>query len=338
MTDTTVVNDSNPIKRSPIPGLDGEKFTSCGEEVSTEVPTLPGGKVIGKFNPDFRVEVIRDQSFDTVHKLASGRVAGLQFKGVASQEWCDEVTRRFVDHPETHRESVVPLIYTLGKHLYACGSGTAIQCYFDGLDDTNRVMKSILPNKQDLLIEFLRTMAKENGMEFEFLEANGKRVEHGTLRLWGRKDDPKSESVASAEHSPLRYFANPHEDLKETNSDHPMLHQIQDCDNIYGVILCIQAHPGQEPRTILWDRELTLAEMRDPQNKFKSGSYGFATELLEDSSVCAIRLQPGDLGIIPAHKVHAVVGHDKAERCTLSGFIHFVKDDTGRPTKIVYRT
>jgi|GEM_PF-1927953 len=317
----------------------GKDLEPVRSESPTESPLLPGGEIVGKLDPDFNVEIIQDRSFDSIHKLAAGRVAGLQFKNVASIDWCQEVATRFIEHPETHRESVIPAIFTLGKHLYACGSGETIQCYFNEMEDTNRVMKTIFPNQEDLLISFLKELATSNGLGFEFLEAEGKSVQHGTLRLWGRKEsaDKQSDATSESENS-LRFFANPHEDLKETNSDHPMLQQIQGCDNIYGVILCISAVPGHEPRTVLWDKELNLSEIRDPKNKISGGSYGFTTALLEDSKVCAIKLLPGDLGIIPAHKVHAVVGYDNAERCTLSGFIHFIKDSDGRPTKIVYRT
>jgi len=270
------------IETSETPALKMQSFLATGRELSQEQPILPKGQVVGRIDPTFAAEVIRDRSFDGIHALVSGRVAALQFKNIASKDWCDALTRSFIAHPEIHRESVTPAIYTLGKHLYACGSGTTIKCYFEQLPDTNRIMKSILPNQEDRLITFLKEMAEANGLDFEYLQAGGNQVEHGTLRLWGRKNGATNNGTTASSGSSLTFFANPHEDLKETSSDHPMLKQINNCDNIYGVILCIQAVPGKEPRTVLWDKELDLSTIRDSRNRFESGSYGFSTKLLED--------------------------------------------------------
>ncbi|MFN4894448.1 MAG: hypothetical protein ACK5GN_10030 [Pseudomonadota bacterium] len=328
-------NDTQPTAISKL----ADAYLTSGEpEASCEIPVLPGNKIVGIQDENFQVEVIRNRSLDAVHSLVSGRVPGLHYKGIASDQWCEDVAQRFIDHPETHKEKVVPAIYTIGKHLYACGTGTTVQCYFDELDKTSRVMKDILPDQHDPLISFLKEIAEHNGLEFEYLQADGKQVQHGTLRLWGRSEQEVGGTDDVFGDSTLKFFANPHEDLKETKSSHPMLSQIQECDNIYGVILCIKAVPGKEPRTILWDKELTFDQITNPDYRTTSGSYGFKTEILADSRVCALRLEPGDLGIIPGHKVHAVVGCESAERCTLSGFIHFIKDEGGIPTKMIFRT
>lgn len=239
-----------------------------------------------------------------------------------------------MSHPDVNREKVSPPIFTLGKHLYACGSGEAVECYFSELGQTNKIMEGIFPAGRDLMMSFVERIALENGLELEFLSYAGGQVEHGTLRLWGSSSE-KDENIIQPD---LKYFALPHEDLKETNSSHPMLSQIRDCDNIHAIILCLQAVDGREPRTVLWNKELTLDQIRDQDNKSEEGSYGYSTKVLRDSAVAAIRLTPGDIGILPAHKIHSVVGYDGASRCTLSGFMHFIKDDDGRPVKIVFRT
>jgi hypothetical protein len=309
---------------------------------SSSSPSLPGNKIIGRQSEEFAARVTTDNCLDSVHELVAGRIAALHFKGVVSTQWCDEVTERFKNHRDVHREGVEPPIFTVGKHLYACGEGATIECYFKDLPKFNKIMDELLPKQEDPLIDFLARMAKENGMDFELLKADGCCVEHGTLRLWGNAstNSKNTSQIHGCRHAggDLVWFALPHEDLKETNASHPMLTQIQGTDNIYGVILCLQAVQGREPRTILWNKELSLEQIKDPLNKSTHGSYGFSEQLLQDAEVTAIKLEPGDIGIIPAHKVHAVVGHKDATRCSLSGFVHFIKDADGKPIKIVFRT
>jgi hypothetical protein len=333
-------NNSSEQKQNNVPEMPSgllrhSQFLSSGLNTIIESVELPQNRTVGVISEDFKPKRVTRNEMDAIHELLAGRVAGLQFKEAISKEWCDQVTDSFIKNPHVHKENVSPAIYTIGKHLYACGSGEAVECYFKDLDKTNETMKSVLPDNRDLMIEFVRELAETNDLEFEFLEHAGHRVEHGTLRLWGGSD--RIEGLDSGQ-SLLRYFALPHEDLKETRADHPMLSQIQKSDNIYAIILCLQAVEGKEPRTIIWDKELTLQEIRNKDNKSADGSYGFSTALLEDSPVSAIRLTPGDIGILPAHKVHSVVGHAGATRCTLSGFMHFIKDDSGNAVKIVFRT
>ena len=100
-------------------------------------------------------------------------------------------------------------------------------------------MKGILPITEDPILNFLVESCDRWGIEFEKLGIQNKIVEQGTLRLWGRGTDHESDNV---------YFALPHEDYEETNANHPLLHQIQGTDNIYSIILCLDAVAGFETR------------------------------------------------------------------------------------------
>jgi len=283
---------------------------------------LPGSSV-------FAPSAMKPGNYDQLYKIFSGSTAGLVIKDAVDDTWCDELNNAFIKHPSTKKEGVEPPIYSLGSHLYACGSGTTVPCYFDTLEESNKAISEILPKGFDPLISSLKEACDFMACDFEFLKHEGKEVRHGNLRLWG------AGTSASPE---LSYFALPHEDYEETNSNHPMLEQIHGLGNIYSIILCTDAIEGYEPETILWNGRLSLEQVLDPENRHDKGSYGFSETVLENFEATSIRLRKGDMGIIPAHNIHAVVGYPGFARSTYMAFFQVEFDEFGKPSRMVFRT
>ena len=294
---------------------------------------LPCGKVVGTYSKEFQPEVVCGLAPHLLGRLNSGATPALHMVDAIDKKWCDQVNTAFSNHADVKQEGVNPVILSLGQHLYACGSGTTIECYFDKLEASNKAMREILPDGVDPLVDFLKNGCNLSNAEYEALCYNGIAVEHGTLRLWGQGDGKVDKCQPKK-----KYFALPHEDYEETNASHPMLSQIQGTNNIFSIILCIDAVPGREPTTILWDKRMTLDDIRDPQYRNQLGTYGFDEKILHASAVTAIQLKKGDMAVIPAHAVHAVVGYEGMKRSTYMAFFHFVKSKDGTIKKIIFRT
>lgn len=264
-----------------------------------------------------------------VARLADGDVPALLMRGAVSPAWCDEVSDRFAQHSATRREAVMPPIYSLGSHLYSCPAGEAYTCYFRGIEESNAAISSVLPGGHDPIVSFLREACRLAGAQFAYLSHEGVSVRHGTLRRWG--DDPGAPSGGRS------YFAVPHEDFEETRAKHPFP-DLSEADNVYSIALCIDVVEDKEPETIIWDRRLTLAEVRDPDNQHPWASYGYKESLLDGVDAMSFRLKKGDVAILPAHNVHAVVGFPGFRRCTYMAFFHLVKTAQGGFTKMIFRT
>jgi hypothetical protein len=261
--------------------------------------------------------------------VTSGKVPALHIKNAMSQEWCDQVSMRFADHPATKKEGVTPPIYSLGTHLYSCPKGQSISSYLGDIERSNEAIADVLPNRNDPIVTFLQKACELNNAKFEYLSHAGFSVRHGTLRLWGK------DSVASS--GGRCYFAVPHEDYEETNDLHP-LPQIHQSNNVYSIVLCIDAIQDREPETIVWNRRMTLEEIRDPQNKHPWASYGYRESFLDGVDCMLMRLKKGDAAIIPAHNVHAVIGYPGFKRCTYMAFFHLINPTPSGFSKMIFRT
>ena len=261
--------------------------------------------------------------------VTGGVVPALLIKNALSQEWCDQVSERFTHHPATKKEGVTPPIYSLGTHLYSCPKGESSEGYFRDIERNNAAIEDVLPNGVDPIVSFLQDACEQSGARFEYLSLNGCSVRHGTLRLWGK------DSVASG--GGRCYFAVPHEDYEETNDHHP-LPQIHQTNNVYSIVLCIDAIQDREPETIIWNRRMTLEEIRDPNNRHPWASYGYRESLLDGVDSMLMRLKKGDAAIIPAHNVHAVVGYPGFQRCTYMAFFHLINATSSGFSKMIFRT
>lgn len=261
--------------------------------------------------------------------VTSGKVLALHIKNAMSHKWCDQVAQRFADHPETKKENVTPPIYSLGKHLYSCPQGESFSGYFRDIEASNIAITDVLPQGRDPIVSFLQDACELAGAKFEYLSLGGFSVRHGTLRLWGKGSDSSSGGRC--------YFAVPHEDYVETNDRH-RLPQIHQSNNVYSIVLCVDAVRDREPETIVWNRRMTLAEIRDPNNRHLWASYGYRESLLDGVDSTLLRLRKGDAAIIPAHNVHAVVGHPGFQRCTYMAFFHLINATSSGFSKMIFRT
>lgn len=262
--------------------------------------------------------------------LAAGEFPALHMKNAIAPEWCDQVAEQFAGHPATKKEGVSPPIYSLGSHLYSCAEGEAYSCYFRDLEQRNAAVANVLPHGHDPIVAFLQDSCELNDAQFEYLSYEGATVRHGALRLWGGGSKSSTDDRC--------YFAMPHEDYEETNANNPFLQQIHGTGNVYSIILCIDAIEGYEPETIVWDRRITMDEIKDPANQHPWASYGFNEALLDGVDAMLFQLKKGDAAIIPAHHIHAVIGFPGFQRCTYMAFFHFIKTADGEFSKIIFRT
>ncbi len=292
---------------------------------------LTTGESLQVTNDAFAATVTAGLKPSKVSGLANNKVAALHMKNAIDPAWCDQVSERFSQHPETQREGVSPPIYSLGSHLYSCPSGALKSKYFCDAEKRNAAISAVLPGGYDPIVSFLQEACALNNAQFEYLSLNDASVRHGSIRLWGGGSHATSRGGRC-------YFAVPHEDYEETNADHAILEQIHDSNNVYSIIVCIDAVQGKEPETIVWDKRMSLEEIRDPDNRHPWASYGYNESLLKGIDAMSFCLQKGDMAIIPAHKVHAVIGFPGFRRCTYMAFFHLVKDSTTGFSKIIFRT
>lgn len=261
--------------------------------------------------------------------VATKKSAAMHINNAVSHDWCDYVTKQFTAHHSTKKEGVTPPIYSLGTHLYSCPKGESYASYFRDIEMYNQAIEDILPNGLDPIVVFLQKACALNGISFEYLKQNDLSVRHGAIRLWGKDSGSSSDGRC--------YFAVPHEDYEETNDHHP-LPQIYQSNNVFSIVLCIDAIEGKEPETIIWNRRMSLQEIRDPNNKHPWASYGYRESLFEGVDAMLIRLKKGDAAIIPAHNVHAVVGYPGFQRCTYMAFFHLIESSPGNYSKMIFRT
>lgn len=262
--------------------------------------------------------------------LITGETPAIHIKNAVDQQWCRQVTERFIQHPATKSENVTPPIYSLGSHLYSCPAGDEFSGYFRDVEQMNAAIASVLPEGYDPIVDFLQKACQLNGVHFEYLSCNGASVRHGSLRLWGEG--------AEVSNDKLCYFAAPHEDYEETNAKHPALRQIYGSNNLYSIILCIDAVKDREPETLVWNRRMTLEEIRNPENKHAWSSYGYNESIIKGIDAISIRLKKGDAAIIPAHNIHAVIGYPGFRRCSYMAFFHLTQPTPTGFSKLVFRT
>ncbi len=309
-------------------------------EKSTDLPYLRGertrqevllttGESLHINSDTFVAGVIEGLQPAMLTAVTSGKIPALHIKNAMSHEWCNQVSERFMHHPATKKEGVTPPIYSLGTHLYSCPKGETFSSYFRDIERSNAAIANVLPNGNDPIVSFLQAACELNDAKFEYLSLNGVSVRHGTLRLWGKDSGASSGGRC--------YFAVPHEDYEETNDQHP-LPQIYQSNNVYSIVLCIDAVHDREPETLVWNRRMTLAEIRDPNNRHPWASYGYRESLLDDVDCMLFRLKKGDAAIIPAHNVHAVIGFPGFRRCTYMAFFHLIKTTPSGFSKMIFRT
>lgn len=291
---------------------------------------LATGEKLRITNGNLATEVTEGFQPATLATLGTEKALAIHMRNAVDQNWCEHVTERFMRHPATKSENVSPPLYSLGSHLYSCRSGDELSGYFQIVDGMNAAIKSVLPEGHDPIVAFLQEACKLNNAEFEFLSCNGISVEHGSLRLWGSGIQDSNEG--------RYYFAAPHEDYVETNANHPALHQIYGLDTLYSIILCIDAAEDREPETLVWNRRMSLEEIKNPENKHAWASYGYNESIIEGIDSLLIRLKKGDVAIIPAHNVHAVIGYPGFQRCSYMAFFHLVKNTPTGFSRMVFRT
>lgn len=299
------------------------------EAHSAQEILLAAGESLQIANSAFAATVTEGFQPSMLAGIANGKIPALHMQNAVDPAWCDQVAEQFKQHPATQKEGVTPPIYSLGTHLYSCPKGEEAACYFQGLEQRNEAIASVLPGGYDPIVSFLQDACRLNDIQFEYLSHNGVSVRHGALRMWGEGSQTSTDSRC--------YFAVPHEDYEETNAEHP-LPQIHDANNVYSIILCIDAVPDREPETIVWDRRMTLEEIRTPHNKHAWASYGYNESLVEGVDSILFRLKKGDAAIIPAHNIHAVIGYPGFRRCTYMAFFHFIKTTPAGFSKMVFRT
>lgn len=297
---------------------------------TTQKVLLATGESLQITNANFAAVVMEGFQPTMLATLISGETPALHMKNAVDREWCQQVAEQFVKHPATKREEVTPPIYSLGSHLYSCPQGNEFPCYFRDIEQMNAAIESVLPEGHDPIVAFLQQACELNNAQFEYLSCDGHSVRHGSLRLWGEGSQFSNDKPC--------YFAAPHEDYVETNANHPALHQICDVNNLYSIILCIDAVDDREPETLVWNRRMTLEEIRDPSNKHGWSSYGYKESIIEGIDAMSIRLKKGDAAIIPAHNVHAVIGYPGFRRCTYMAFFHIIKTPATNFAKMVFRT
>ncbi|SEB12967.1 hypothetical protein SAMN05660964_03706 [Thiothrix caldifontis] len=297
---------------------------------TTQEVLLATGECLHITNDTFAAAVIEGLQADMLATLVDGKTPALHMKNAVNREWCQQVADRFIQHPATKKEEVIPPIYSLGSHLYSCPEGEEFSCYFREIEHMNSAIANVLPNGHDPIVAFLQKACALNNAQFEYLSYNGASVRHGSLRLWGEGSQTSSDNQC--------YFAAPHEDYVETNANHPSLYQIHDSNNVYSIILCIDAVDDKEPETLVWNRRMTLEEICDPHNKHAWSSYGYKESIIEGVEAMSIRLKKGDAAIIPAHNVHAVIGYPGFRRCTYMAFFHIIKTPATGFSKMVFRT
>ena len=313
-----LVTDSNAAKARHV------------ESHTTQEVLLATGESLQISNGAFSATVTEGLQPAMLAALADGKIAALHMRNAIDREWCDQVSDRFVRHPATKKEGVSPPIYSLGSHLYSCPAGATESGYFRDIEQRNSAISSVLDG-HDPIVSFLQDACGLHNAQFEYLSLNGASVRHGVFRLWGGG----SRSSAGGGRC---YFAIPHEDYEETNDDHSLLDQIHGSNNVYSIIFCIEAVQDREPETIVWNRRITLEEIRDPNNKHPWANYGYTEAMLEGVRAMSFRLKKGDAAIIPAHNIHAVIGFPGFPRCTYMAFCHFITTTSGGFSKIVFRT
>ncbi len=290
---------------------------------------LATGETLRVSNGSFAATITEGLQPAMLAALAEGSVPALCMTDAVDPAWCDYVSERFAQHPATKREGVTPPIYSMGSHLYSWPKGQTA-AYFRDIEARNAAIASVLPDGHDPIVAFLRDACAMSQAKLEYLSSDGASVRHGALRRWG--------DGSRASQAERCYFAVPHEDYVETNADHGHLDQLRKADNVYSIILCIDAVADKEPETIVWNRRLTLDEVRDPGNRHPWASYGYNETLLEGVDALSLRLKKGDAAIIPAHNVHSVVGFPGFRRCTYMAFFHFVGRRSGGFDKLIFRT
>jgi hypothetical protein len=311
------------------PQCSGYPNLSSGYPNSTRQVCLSSGEILQISESAYSATTINGLQPEMLSAVTSGMVPALHIKNAVSTQWCDLVTNRFTRHPETRKEDVVPSIYSLGTHLYSCPRGESLTYYFQKVEQSNAAIEEILPHGRDPMVTFLKEACDLNGAGFEYLTADELSIRHGSLRMWGKGSGSKEDGRC--------YFAVPHEDYEETNDNH-RLPQIYQSNNVYSIVLCIDAVHDREPETIVWNRRMTLEETRDPRNRHSWASYGYRESLLQDVDSMLIRLSRGDAAIIPAHNVHAVVGYPGFQRCTYMAFFHLIKPTQNGFQKLIFRT
>lgn len=241
--------------------------------------------------------------------FVSNASESLQVKGYIDKSERDRIVKTFIGHPKVHKENVDPNppMYSIGSHLYASRPGHIQEDYFDKMKEENEVLSEILKGK-DYLANAISSIADRLGLKFEYFnDGNGNQLEYGSLRMWGWG--------GTADYNGDKFVAMPHEDLIDIANRFPEL-EVSQPDNVYAAILCLSAgdHPA---KTVVWDKIPTVQDDLDPDKKKE---YWFTYDMIEGVDSYAMQLHPGDLGIFPAHKIHAVVGD--GERCTLGCFFH----------------
>jgi hypothetical protein len=201
--------------------------------------------------------------------------------------------------------------------LYSSRPGKVEEDYFAGLNDANAVLSEVLKGK-NYIEDALRDIAHRLGLKYErFSDKKGNEVKYGSLRMWGWG--------GTVDDGVNKFVALPHEDKLDIANRFPEL-EVSKSDNVYAAILCLST--GTEPsRTIVWDKSPSNEDDLDPSKKH---DYVFTPEMIKGEDSYSIQLHAGDLGIFPAHKIHAVAG--SGERCTLSCFFHIMDG------KLIFRT
>ncbi len=254
-----------------------------------------------------------------IDKVFLGNVESIHLKDYISKEERENIVRAFVEHPMVEKEIVDPNppIYSIGSHLYSSRPGMVEEDYFSGLKKSNEVLSEILRGN-NYIEDFLKNVAARLGLQYErFSDKKGNEVKYGSLRMWGWG--------GTVDEGENKFVALPHEDLLDISNRFPEL-DIAKADNVYAAILCLSS--GEDPsRTIIWDKVPTREDDLDPEKK---KDYVFTPDMIDGVSSYSLQLCPGDLGVFPAHKIHAVAG--AGERCTLSCFFHIHEG------KLIFRT
>lgn len=263
------------------------------------------------------LNIVNVLSSEALEDLFMGKSESLQVKGYIDAEARSHIVDKFIVHPDIEIEEIDPSppIYSVGKHLYSADPQNLDQDYFAGVGVSNRVLSEILDGA-DYLGNAIKKVADQLGLELEhFNDGKGNHVRFGSLRLWG--------GAGTVDVGDDKFLALPHEDLIDISSRFTDL-EIADADNVYAMILCLSAEENA-PRTVIWDKVPSQEE-----NENDKHDYVFGPEMIAGADSYSIQLQPGDLGIFPAHKLHAVIG--SGERCTLSCFFHIHNG------KVIFRT
>ena len=260
-----------------------------------------------------------DLTDSAIDKVFLGESESMQIKNYISEIDRSDIVRGFVGHPNVVKEVVDPNppIYSIGSHLYSSRPGCVEEDYFAGLNSANQTLAEVLKG-QNYIEDALRHIAARLGLKYQrFGDGKGNEVQFGSLRMWGWG--------GTVDDGVNKFVALPHEDLWDISNRFPEL-EVANADNVYAAILCLST--GEDPsRTIIWDKVPTREDDLDPSKKH---DYVFTPDMIKGVDSYSIQLHAGDLGIFPAHKIHAVAG--SGERCTLSCFFHI------HDGKLIFRT